>query len=76
MSYHLPVLASNIPANLQLSLPEECYFTSGDEESLVSSLEHKIHSVFEFVSYDMTAYDWEQIATQTENVYEQLLKRR
>ena len=76
MSYHLPVLASNIPANLQLSLPEECYFTSGDEESLVSSLEHKIHSVFEFVSYDMTSYDWKQIATQTENVYEQLLKRR
>ncbi len=76
MSYNLPVLASNIPANLQVSLPDDCYFTSGDVESLISSLNHKIHSAFATANYNMTKYDWNQIAVQTGDVYEHLLKKK
>jgi len=76
MSYHLPVLASNIPANLQVSLPKDSYFTSGDELSLLGRLDQKLQSDFEEVNYDMTPYNWNHIALQTKNVYEQLLKRK
>lgn len=76
MSYHLPVLASNIPANLQVSLPKDSYFTSGDEISLIERLNQKMQSPFEEVNYNMTPYNWNQIAIQTKNVYEQLLKMR
>ena len=76
MSFHLPVLASNIPANLQVALPEESYFTSGNELSLQEKLDQKLNSEFEAVNYDLTSYDWKQIAIQTKNVYELLLKKR
>lgn len=76
MSYHLPVLASNIPANLQVRLPKESYFISGDEESLIERLDKQLNSKCDLVNYDMTPYNWKQIAVQTKNVYEQLLKKR
>jgi len=75
MSFHLPVLASDIPANLQVALPEESYFTSGNELSLQEKLDQKLNSEFEAVNYDLTPYDWEHIAFQTKNVYEQLLEK-
>lgn len=76
MSYRLPVLASNIPANLQVSLPKDSYFTSGDEQSLLERLDQKLNTDFDEVSYNMTPYNWNQIAIQTKNVYEQLLKKK
>ena len=30
MSYGCPVLASDIPANKEIGLPDECYFRNGD----------------------------------------------
>lgn len=76
MSYHLPVLASDIPANMQVALPEESYFTSGNEISLQEKLDQKLNSEFEAVNYDMTTYNWDNIAIQTKNVYRQLLEKR
>ncbi len=75
MSYHLPVLASDIPATLQVALPEESYFTSGNELSLQEKLDQKLNSDFEAVNYDMTPYNWDNIALQTKNVYKQLLEK-
>ena len=74
MSYHLPVLASNIPANLQVSLPHESYFTSGDDESLIERLDQQLYHTFEPVNYDITPYNWNQVAIQTKILYEQVLK--
>jgi glycosyltransferase involved in cell wall biosynthesis len=74
MSYRLPVLASNIQANLQVSLPKNRYFTAGDEGSLIERLDQQLHINFEPVNYDMTSYNWDQIAMQTKAVYEQILK--
>jgi glycosyltransferase involved in cell wall biosynthesis len=75
MSCNLSVLASDIPANLQVSLPEDSYFTSGDEVSLIEKLDQKLQSELNEVSYDMTQYNWNHIAIQTKEVYEQLLKK-
>jgi glycosyltransferase involved in cell wall biosynthesis len=75
MSCNLPVLASDIPANLQVSLPKDSYFASGDEVSLFKILDQKLQSDLAEVSYDMTQYNWYNIANQTKKVYEQLLNK-
>lgn len=75
MSCNLPVLASNIPATLQVSLPADSYFTSGDADSLTERLEQKLQSDLTSISYDMTQYNWNHIAVQTKEVYEQLYRK-
>jgi glycosyltransferase involved in cell wall biosynthesis len=74
MSYRLPVLVSDIPANRQIALPENDYFVSGDIESLRISLTNQLNQKFEPVNYDMNPYNWDNIALQTVNVYKKILK--
>jgi glycosyltransferase involved in cell wall biosynthesis len=76
MSYKLPVLVSDIPANRQLSLPDGTYFISGDEDNLRNNLEGLLKQKFETVDYDMSPYDWDKIAVQTSAVYEKAIKKR
>jgi len=72
MSYCLPVLASNIPANLQISLPDYNYFKTADEKSLIEKINFHLKSNIVEVEYDMRSYDWDQIAVQTKIVYTQV----
>jgi glycosyltransferase involved in cell wall biosynthesis len=74
MSYKLPVLVSDIPANKQISLSEKCFFITGNEESLKNGLESILLKEYEPVSYDMTPYDWDKIALQTGEVYKKVFK--
>lgn len=76
MSYKLPVLVSDIPANKQIMLPGQRYFISGSTESLITGLRGSLKQDFEEVVYDMSAYDWDKIAVQTALVYEKLRKRQ
>ncbi len=72
MSYGLPILASDIAANTQVNLPQECYFKVGDEAELTryfDSIYLEEHKRFE---YDMKRYDWEVIAEETLNVYKSI----
>jgi glycosyltransferase involved in cell wall biosynthesis len=68
MSYNIPVVASDIPANLEIGLDDSHYFHCGNIEILADRLEemisrsHKIH-------YDMSLYAWNIIAKQTAEVY-------
>jgi glycosyltransferase involved in cell wall biosynthesis len=73
MSYQLPVLASNIPANLQISLHEESYFVSGDEESLRNQLDILLQNEAGSVVYDLSQYDWNQVALETKKIYRAVL---
>jgi glycosyltransferase involved in cell wall biosynthesis len=73
MSYQLPVLASNIPANLQVSLPADSYFVSGDEESLRMQLNLLLQIDAGSVVYDLTPYDWNQVALETKKIYKGLM---
>jgi len=73
MSYRLPVLVSDIPANMQIGLPNNCYFRTGDEESLKSGLSRLLSSAFSPEEYDMAPYDWSKIALQTARVYEKII---
>jgi glycosyltransferase involved in cell wall biosynthesis len=74
MSYKLPVLVSDIPANKQISLPENNYFVSRNIESLVTALKHDLNQKFELVEYDMTRFNWDNIAQQTAEVYNKIKK--
>lgn len=68
MSYSIPVVASNIPANLEIRLDDSHYFPCGNIEKLADRLEEKI-SFSHKTHYDMHLYDWDMIAKQTSEVY-------
>lgn len=81
ISFGLPVLASNIPANREVGLPEERYFPLAD----VAALTERITGL---TAPDSSAcvtdgwwellrqrYDWNRIAAQTLGVYYGLLGR-
>ena len=74
MSYGLPILSSNIPANTQVNLPEENYFEVGNEASLLSHLDNIGITEYQRIDYDMRRYDWNLIADETLNVYKSIVK--
>lgn len=73
MSYRLPVIVSNIPANLEVGLSYSCYFETGDIEQLQGKLEELIKRDLYRVEYDMELYNWDIIAKQVIDVYHQLM---
>ncbi len=81
LSYGLPVIASNIPANLEVSLPAENYFLLGDVEALTTKLVS--FSRLDSSAQDREArrtwvtehYDWRRIAQQTLDVYKSACSR-
>lgn len=72
MSYRLPVIVSNIPANLEVGLKYEHYFKTGDVEQLASKLTENIDNDFRRIDYPMEEYDWEVISQKTMEVYQTL----
>jgi len=82
LSYGLPVVASDIPANLEVSLPEEHYFPLGDVTALSTKLR-------DFAARPLTSearelrrawvierYDWKDIAQRTLDVYLDVMGKR
>lgn len=74
MSYKLPVVVSDIPANKEVGLPDDDYFHCGNIDQLAERLEAKM-ALPQRVNYNMSKYDWDDIASQTYQVYEDLMKR-
>jgi len=73
MSYDIPVIASDIPANLEIGLDESHYFPCGNVEKLANRLEEKCSPLHK-ETYDMHLYDWDMIAKQTGEVYDKALR--
>lgn len=80
LSFGLPVVASDIPANLELGLSADSYFPLSD----VSALARRLQSVAScdavnvnhreaIRSWVTTRYDWREIARQTRVVYERVI---
>lgn len=78
MSYSLPAIVSDIPANLEVKLEPESYFSVGNTEKLASKLSHhaKINSDKVNYSHYLDYYDWEKIARQTMSVYNQASSKK
>ncbi|WP_445157495.1 glycosyltransferase family 4 protein [Halomonas sp. E14] len=78
LSFGLPVVASNIPANLEVGLPEEQYFKLGDSEDLAEKIRLMANrstddDFREKISAEVIKrYDWDVIADKTVAVYESL----
>ena len=70
MSYRLPVIVSDIPANLEVGLEKEAYFPVGDITALAQKLQQNIDAPYRQKEYPMEKYDWDAIAGQTAAVYE------
>lgn len=69
MSYGLPVVVSDIPANLEIGLDRSCYFSCGNVEDLACRLLPFVSQSQQRFSYDMTKYNWNHIAEQVLSVY-------
>lgn len=85
LAYGLPILASNIEANLALELDAESYFPLGDVPALSQAMQKKLSDrkmpaqasvdVGEMGSKIMVRYNWTTICEQTASLYLSVLKR-
>lgn len=74
MSYGIDVVASDIPANRLRELRPDDFFKVGDVESLQRKIAQKLGSPQKRI-YDLSAYDWDNIADRTLEVYFKSLQR-
>ena len=74
MSYGVKVVVSDIPANLEVGLPKDDYFHCGNVDELSEKLGKIIEAPLQHVNYDMSKYDWDQIADEVGGVYQGLKK--
>lgn len=70
MSYHLPVIVSDIPAHVELNLGSNSYFKLGSIEELSKAIQRNIEIDFQSIDYDMKKYDWDYIANEVCDVYQ------
>lgn len=79
LSYGLPAVVSDIPANREIGLASECYFFTGDTDSLKLTIERELKkdvsdSYRESVRQRIgKKYNWDKIADQTVMVYKKAL---
>jgi glycosyltransferase involved in cell wall biosynthesis len=75
LSYGLPVLASDIPANLEIGLDESSYFRLDDRDSTVRGLRRLTEIPRDEAAltarrlWTLQTYNWDRVAEQTREVY-------
>ena len=74
MSYQLPVIVSDIPANKEVGLDADSYFGTGNIGQLTEKLQKVIDEDCQRIHYEMGEYNWDRIAVQVADVYENLRK--
>ena len=76
MSYGLPVLASDIPANKEVNLPASCYFHY--DRNIIHNLSEALNQKIRDNSipcYDLARYNWDNIADQTIEIYRKYIHK-
>ncbi len=82
LTYGLEVLASAIPANLEVGLPESSYFPVGDVKTLASQLLALSRMPLDPAARESRRrwvteqYDWGRIAKQTYAVYDRVVREQ
>ncbi|WP_459608892.1 glycosyltransferase family 4 protein [Dickeya oryzae] len=69
MSFSLPAVVSNIPANLEVKLTPDTYFNVGDVADLSEKIAQRSKSFSVDYSEYLQRYNWQKIAQQTMAVY-------
>ena len=72
MAYGLDVVASNIEPCKISCLNEDDFYPVGDTDALAKKLSEKISAANRRREYDLTPYDWDNIACRTVEVYKSL----
>ncbi|SHO58596.1 glycosyltransferase family 4 protein [Vibrio quintilis] len=72
MSFSLPAVVSDIPANLEVALESDVYFPVSDVASLAEKLRLKQHETRCSYHTYLEKYDWAAIAAQTMAVYNKI----
>ena len=77
MSYNISVLASDIPANLQVGLEKGDYFKVGDVNDLKDKIIIKLSEGKEpdYSDLLLSKYDWDTISDKTYEIYNNLLRK-
>lgn len=79
LSHGLPVIASDIPANLEIGLPPESYFPVGDISALADRIGQwtacplSPEAAEERRKWVVEKYNWSSVADRTLAVYEELI---
>ena len=73
MNYKLDILVSRISATKEMQLPEDAYFQVGNKEDLSQKLHQKLTEPYSSADYDLSEYQWENIAAQTADIYQRLV---
>ena len=68
MSYNIDSLVSDIPATHLLTLSSDAYVPVGDVEALSLAIADKCACAEKEVSYDLSEFDWAEIAKETEQI--------
>ncbi len=80
LTFGLPALASDIPANLELALPAASYFPTADVKALAAKLETLAQTPLDEAARESRRrwvteqYDWGRIARQTYAVYDRVVR--
>lgn len=75
MSYNLDVLVSDIPANRIPELESDDFFSVDSITELTNNLSRKMNNLKLNRNYDLSNYNWDNIAKQTLDVYKQVIKK-
>ncbi len=73
MSYNLDVLVSDIPANRLPELNPNDFFIPGSQEELSKKIKLKLKNINFNREYNLSSYQWKNIAKQTNSVYKKIL---
>lgn len=73
MSYDLDVLTSDISANMIGELSADDHFPVGDVQALACSIDRKLNNAATPRRYDLSRYDWDNIAIKTSDIYSKLV---
>ena len=73
MAYNLPVIVSDIPANIEIGLAEKYYFPCGDISALSNKIESVLKRPLERIHYDMIKYNRDRISEHVTRVYNSLM---
>jgi len=74
MKYGLDVLVSDIPATHLVNLDKDNYFPKGDSNVLAQKMRKKSIG-FNRIKYEMSRYDWKQIAAIVGDIYDNVARR-
>lgn len=75
MSYGLDVAVSDIPANMLPALDDGDFYPAGDVDALAALLQRKLGNNATHRVYDLSPYNWDNIARQTVDLYQQVLNK-